>query len=283
MSDPTIVPQEDFTAVQIAFADPEFSKGDGYLLGATLGGMIRRLMPHRHTGNLARFCHIHLPNQVFAVGKSAPGSGDMVYFLPCLSGSAITTGWVKLQPQHTRINRALYSDPALRVRLAVDTESQTLWATRSDIAELPPDSHELPRPAVDLAEFMATLPTNRHEDYERAETIAASLHTPLTQAWSAIIHGAGFNSLPTLWLQWISSQIGKTIQSEPSWLSAFFESVPIESGNTWQAHSHLPADQSQKLDELRELVCKAVRNMSYDELRNLNLPFSTICDIWPGK
>lgn len=289
-----------------------------YVFGAALGSAVRKIISFKDFkvyGGLRGFCEKYLSDHIKWLGKTALHGGDNVFYVLDQSCQAMRDGWVAIGPSEAKRAWDFFSNPLIGGRLAVAINDTTVWASLSGGSPLPPDSAPVPvieSSAVDgLARaYVANCSPETKPQAQTALANAETMGENVSQTWPNVIRTASSASVFSEWEGWLSrTKVAPLAQAIPaagiapliSLLNAGtdIQGLRSESLSAQQRTTNLAAGKAptreisatssrstgrtvggQTIDVVRAraLATAVIQQLSYEELRELKLPFGLVLD-----
>ena len=283
----------------------------GYILGATLGMVLKK---HVHIdlkehGGLREFCEGYVAQSIKYLGRIAPKTGDSLFYVH--ENTRSYTDWWKIDPINAKLIWDFYSNPLLCARLAVNLQEASCWVTLNPTIPTKPDTTTLSGISIAMLEslipqYYNQCPAELKPAVTDARKIATVVGPSLAQAWPTIIQTAKFAPVLGAWEQWLLQTPVKldTNEAAPAWLTELLsnciqkqsqlrlefsgaDTMPLPTRATNIPHAVQGSTNtdsvSPKLREARAIAINVVQGMSYEQLRELNLPFGMVLDALAGK
>ncbi len=284
----------------------------GYTLGAPLGAALKRkanINLSQYNG-LRSFCDTHLAPLIHYLGRIAPKTGDSLYYVRGQLGETMQEEWASIDTATCKQAWDFYSNPLLGARLAIDEKNSILWTSLHPSLPLPPGT--IPFPGISIEALTRLIPRYIDQCPAELKTLADELRDIAQRvdprpahAWPTIIRTARFIPVLDSWEQWLLRTHGAT--SLPSqntatltWLATLFASgingpnqpphgLPLPAPLSSPAiaasgkNPSIPGKVTPELKLARTIAVDIIQKMSYEQLRELNLPFGMVLDALATK
>lgn len=278
----------------------------GYILGAALGMALKK---HAHIDlkahkNLHAFCDNYVGQYIKHLGRIAPATGDSLYYV--YGNTTVHTDWCDINRANAKLIWDFYSNPLLGARLAINQQDASCWATLNPAAPTKQNMADLPGISIATLEnlistYIAQCPAELKPTVTEASKIASKVGPSIADAWPTVIQTARFATVLGDWEQWLLRALIKqdTNKIAPAWLTELLNNYIrernqlkgefTEAGTTSPPTSptnmpHAAQDATNidstppKLREARAIAINVIQGMSYEQLRELNLPFGMVLD-----
>ncbi len=282
----------------------------GYTLGAALGMALKkhaRIDLKAHDG-LRAFCDGYVAQSIKYLGRIALKTGDSLYYVH--RNTTMHTDWCEIDTDNTSLLWDFYSNPLLEARLAINLQYTSCWATLHPTIPEKPNTTALAGISSATLErlipqYIAQCPAELKPAITEAHKIATDVGPSLAYAWPTVIQTAIFATVLGDWEQWLMHTIKlDTNEAAPAWLTDLLanyiqkqsklrreltgaDTMPLPKRTTNMpnvAQGSTNTDSVHpKLKQARAIAIDVVQGMSYEQLRELNLPLGMVLDALAGK